>query len=388
MYKGVIIGGTFDENGGKVSSVIKKLGDLLDFYYHNGGYINQLTESCYQSLDEKSGVPWTDFDCIIWAPDIPNNLKKVYPRKARSAILIPTKVLREGGESEERTIVDAITRIFKMHGNAVITIDSREKPFRFAFVDALGNTWIDTTDLFDLTIAISAFIDWNNRNVRIHSKRMDFVSKSDQYNEEYYQYHLPKLCELNKIVADKIETSSGNRFFGNTSTRCSKLFPSIRHKDVILVSKRNINKKRITEDDFVYATLDKLKYRDEEIVIFDGVHKPSVDTPIQLKLYEKFPRINYMIHGHAYIEGADFTNDYFACGDLREAKHVEDFILNNNFYSGSDECGCINLKNHGFLIYAHDMTQLEKLIEDNLDNFNNREPGKERIDLNKMIIKK
>jgi ribulose-5-phosphate 4-epimerase/fuculose-1-phosphate aldolase len=95
------------------------------------------------------------------------------------------------------------------------------------------------------------------------------------------------------------------------STRCFKTFPSIKHNGFIYVSARDTDKSRITVHDMVIV---KLYGRQ---VLFSK-QRPSVDTPVQLKLYETFDSLNYIIHGHAYIEDAPFTKSYFPCGDLRE----------------------------------------------------------------------
>ncbi len=49
------------------------------------------------------------------------------------------------------------------------------------------------------------------------------------------------------------------------------------------------------------------------------------------------------------------TSEYYLCGDLRESNEVISII-------GSSPVGCINLKNHGFLLYADSLDNLENLI--------------------------
>ena len=85
-----------------------------------------------------------------------------------------------------------------------------------------------------------------------------------------------------------------------------------------------------------------------------GTQKPSVDTPIQIELYKRFPKINFMIHGHNQVHNAISTKDYYPCGDMREVEPVQECIeyLNKNY-------GVLNLKNHGFLIYADTIENLK-----------------------------
>lgn len=174
---------------------------------------------------------------------------------------------------------------------------------------------------------------------------------------------------MNNSLADFIQTSCGDRFFGNLSTRCQKLFPSERDGKFIYVSPRNVDKNRLTPSDFVLFNTDDYTYYsvDEKI-------KPSVDSPVQSEIYKEFPSINYMIHGHAFISimkeldenniPCTSTENYFPCGDLRElveVKKLMKFII-------YDEChkdyGIINLKGHGFLMFSQTFEQMKYMIND------------------------
>ena len=197
-------------------------------------------------------------------PNIDNGYNKVYPKKDIGSILIVSKVLRE-----DRTEFDAITRIFKMHGNAVIAIDTSGSLHSFKLLDALGNVWVDTPNLETLCEGIITFMEWSSESIRKRCKKVDIVDFS-----EYTEF-----MRLNKQVADKFESTNG-RFFGNTSTRCMKMFPTMKIDETyMIVSRRNVDKKRITTDDLVLTTFGK-----NGDVEYFGDNKPSVDTPIQLAL--------------------------------------------------------------------------------------------------------
>ena len=98
----------------------------------------------------------------------------------------------------------------------------------------------------------------------------------------------------------------------------------------------------------------------ENEIIYIGDKKPSVDTPIQSFLYNNYKCINFLIHGHAYIEGAIFTDSYYPCGDIREFLELKQFI---SFHSTTFK---INLKNHGFIIGSDTIENLETLINNSL----------------------
>ena len=112
-----------------------------------------------------------------------------------------------------------------------------------------------------------------------------------------------------------------------------------------------------------------------ETVRYYGNRKPSVDTPVQLKIYQNAPRINYMIHGHYYVYGAPFTLNFYPCGDLREYTDLSQAIaLTYNKYA----MGAINLQNHGFLLYSSNLEQLRELAEKSI--FVKRHIGDEPVD--------
>ena len=348
--KGLIVGGNFSDGFGeqKSSSVISQLSNHLKLDEFNSGLISDI---------EKYANNLQGYDLVIWAPNVNNEVEKIYPKKAPGSVLICSKVLREN-----RDFGDAIARIFKMNGNAVITIESAEKPFVFNLIDALGNVWCRTTDLKELALKIEGLYNWTKASIRTGSKEVEFIS------EELFPMELKELCQVVKDVADKVENERGGRYFGNVSTRCGKMFPSFRSEyDIVLMSGRNVSKSRISPEDFVYTKLVDGK------VLYHGEKKPSVDTPIQLSLYKQCKNINFLIHGHAYIDNADYTDHYFPCGDLRELTAVIDKV------NPDAKSIVLNLKNHGFIIGADSMDQLKKIVAESV--FKHRQVGIEKCEM-------
>ena len=122
-------------------------------------------------------------------------------------------------------------------------------------------------------------------------------------------------------------------------------FPSIRNKDFIFISRRNINKQIIEKDDFVQVDLDS-----ENVLHYDYGSKPSVDAPIQVKLYEYYRSVKYIIHGHTYVTGAVFTKQYIPCGCMEEVGAITELFpdhLSCNF--------AVNLIGHGCVMLANDL---------------------------------
>ena len=244
--------------------------------------------------------------------------------------------------------IDAVERIFRMHGNAVIAI-TKDDVYNFELIDALANTWYSGKSIEELYLSLMRFYDFTRRAVRLNTH------KSDEIKPNIDEYTVNKFLDINKNLSQFIQSSCGERFFGNVSTRCQKLFPSLRNNQ-IFVSPRNVDKGSIQANDMVYC------YKKDNTIYYVGDKKPSVDTPIQLELYNHCPNINYIIHGHAFIDGAVTTNDYYLCGDFREFYEVYNHIKDSNF-------GYLNLKNHGFIIYSDTLDNLRYIIGDLTFNF-------------------
>ncbi len=320
--KTLIVGGNI--NTGKESSIINELGEFFnDIKIYNGIIPDSIQ----------------GFDMTIWMPNYPNTWDKIYPKKDVRSVLICSKVMREG-----YTHVDSCSRIFKTHGNAVIEIYKENDTYLFELRDALNHCWCRKTRYVSVLYeGIMNFYKWSKESKRESlCHKPQFQILDDEIDMELYY----KFIQINKKLADKVAVGCGNRFFGNYSTRCTKLFPSFRqNKDLFLFSPRNTDKQYITVDDRVVCN-----YED-----YYGDRKPSVDTPVQLKIYKEFPWINYMIHGHAYIGTSPMTENYYPCGDLREVDGVIRLIKQG--------WKRINLKSHGFLLIG-------ETIEDMQHHFN------------------
>jgi ribulose-5-phosphate 4-epimerase/fuculose-1-phosphate aldolase len=130
----------------------------------------------------------------------------------------------------------------------------------------------------------------------------------------------------------------------------------------VFVSKRNIDKRDISFNSFVQTCLD-IGYSDfllsnvEELQVhYIGNCKPSVDTPIQLLLYQYYKHIRFMIHSHTYIKNASFTHEIIPCGAIDEfyeiIKIFPDYTLTNIQ---------LNLKGHGSIVMVRHLEDLRNI---------------------------
>lgn len=329
--KTTIVGGTWYSRTYKVigeSKIIQALSkNFKDVSVTNGGFTGNLPKKVGEGL-------------TIWMPNISNDKLKYYPKKEPGSCLIVSKVIRNKYiENGEHKYFQPVNRIFKMHANAVIAIEKTESLIIFSLVDALGNVWIETNNLVELATAIKKFYEWSNVQQRESIKK---------------NHDLEKFLHLVQANAKNIIPHADSRYFGNCSTRCMSTFPSIRYNEHYLFSPRNISKSDITSDDMVLVNENG----------YSGNRKPSVDTPVQIEIYKRFPDINYMIHGHAFFhQTAPITQHYYPCGDLREVPEIIATIESNRFDDSTEiALFAINLKNHGFLIGSHSVKTMENFL--------------------------
>lgn len=190
----------------------------------------------------------------------------------------------------------------------------------------------------------------------------DFVNVVRTYAKEFQKF-MPTNCKT-------------ERFIGNASLRklppqvgrCGKGMPSFRGSDnIIFVSKRNIDKQFIELDNFVPVWLDNNK------LMYSGPDKPSVDTPVQVRLYQTLDHINYILHSHCYIKNAPFTTTAIPCGAIEEYDEIMK-LLNDSQIDTHRNQYVINLIGHGSIIMWNDMQQFHEDIEPKLAYYKRNTP--------------
>lgn len=171
------------------------------------------------------------------------------------------------------------------------------------------------------------------------AEQMDFIKIVRKHAERFYEIMNP---------GDHVE-----RFLGNASMkpmppqvgRCSRGMPSFKVGNYVFVSQRNIDKQFIDLNHFVPC------YMDDDKLYYCGENKPSVDAPIQLRLYQNLPNIRYIIHSHCYIAGATFTSKSIPCGAIEEVDEVLR-VIDDKYKTRTGSFYAINLKGHGSLLMA------------------------------------
>lgn len=153
-----------------------------------------------------------------------------------------------------------------------------------------------------------------------------------------------------------------DRFLGNASFRCTKGFPSFKQGDQVYVTRRNINKTMLNASCFVPVTA--LFDKDDRCtsVLYEGIFKPSVDTPIQLMLYNYYKNAKFMIHSHVYTEPeCEFdqfmtSTEPIPCGALEEFDEIIRLVPDREACSFA-----VNLRGHGCIVIADNLDFLKTI---------------------------
>ena len=352
MKKILIVGGTWNEKGGMPSSIIKKMHKIMNVAnVHNGGNYNDL-----RKIIEST----PKYEYVFWFANVENNdLAKIRNVKDYNpkCMLITSK----RNDNNKYTYEELLQRALSQKANLCFEFSKvADKLFNIRVFDPLGCVWYDGTNIDE---AIKATL---NRLEYLKSvTRKPSINVGEALNIEFTETDKKFL----EFVRESGETfhrlmclpPDVKRFVGNASlrfkepTRCMSGFPAIRKDDIVLISRRNVDKTGISEKDFVAC------YLEDGNVAYRGENKPSVDSPVQLRLFKQLPNIDYILHGHCYVEDAPMTSMAIPCGAIEEVDETIKCIkqnyntLNNNFY-------VINLKGHGCLIMANADT-LDKMRE-------------------------
>lgn len=358
----LFVGGTWDLNGGKKSKIVDEFAKYIPntLVYNGGNYndLNKILESCI------------NYDIVIWWANVSNDLPKV--RNVKEINYKTMLISSKRNIDNKYSIQDLLERSFKLKSNLTVEFSKKENKYNMRLFDPLGNEWYDGLDIEKCAKAILdrlKIIKNITREKTIKSEEnfenISTFFKSD-LNQIYKSNDNPVIPIKNDFLSivknyayvfakEMVQKKDVKRFLGNASFRCPKGFPSFKEGKYIFVSKRNVNKEFIGINEFVPV------YLENEKIYYCGDNKPSVDTPIQVRLYSLLPNINYIIHSHCYIKNTPFTKNALPCGAVEEVKEIVDVLknyynndLNKDFY-------LINLVGHGSIMMSNKIEQLKNI---------------------------
>jgi len=317
------VGGAFDDDGGKPSSCAAALSRAIQ---------NRLPHE-----NDK--------------PKLVDEIKRENP----TCLLVTSK--RNLDERYDPLML--VARALRTKSNLLLEVTGSAPKYEFTLWDPLGNVFATRIgDLNVLADRIAARIMALRGMTRIRSRSVGPAIMLTDDPQTGRAEELWRFCSIIRAFGVKfhelIRADTG-RFLGNASFRCEHGFPSMRYGNLILVSRRDVDKRDIGPEGLVAARggfVDEVQYY--------GDAKPSVDTPIQLELYGLFPNARFMLHSHAYVLGAPFTGAVLPCGAVEEAQEVL------RLFGGPGRVGLsapnlrVNLRGHGSLVMAGNLGFLEE----------------------------
>lgn len=330
----LIVGGNFDQLTGKHSKIVSKLYDQL-----SGKFTTELING--GNIQEIADIDFLKYDVVFWSPNISNSEQKIIPNikaQNKKILLISTKRVIE----KSYTDFDVVGHLLKNKSNLGIKITRTNDAYSFKLIDPLGNEYYSGTDIIELCQQLSSRIYEIKNLTRIPSKQIG-PARAFEINKDFIQFVKHSAGEFSHYV----NAVNPNRLLGNASTRCMFGFPAEKQNERIFVTQRNINKELIDSNGFVEVSANK------SLIEYYGNNKPSVDTPIQIRLFDYYKNINFIVHGHVYVDGAKSTRSKIPCGYIEEFNEITELYPDAN-----TELIVVNLTGHGCLILAKNVEDL------------------------------
>lgn len=359
MNKVLIVGGTFDKEGGRPSKLIYKIyeefkkASSYEVTYANGGLVSDLHDDILPDV--------INYNVVLWFANVSNEEDKLRDVKAVNpkCILVTSK----RNDDNKYTFAELISRALAIKANLTIEFSKQEDKFNMMLFDPLGNVFYDGLEVSELCNKLLIRVDQLMHFTRVPSVQ-DTENEAPSIFGDMEFFEFARNCS--DIFHNLIRPARGTeRFLGNMSFRCQNGFPSFRGENgIIYVSRRNVDKSEINAASFVPT------YLDEEMTVkYFGDNKPSVDTPVQLRLYKLFPWANYMLHAHCYVDTFGMpetvmlhTENPIPCGALEEVNEIYKLASDYTFkYSLTPRLLAINLKGHGCILIAKDVEIFKEL---------------------------
>ena len=371
MTKVLIVGGTFDNEGGRPSSLIGKIADSMLFVKDYSMQLNVVNGGAVADLQ---GLLQTtkEYNIVMWFANVSNDEVKVRGVKAVNPKVI--LVTSKRNDNSKYTFAELISRSLEIKANLTIEFSKQEdSKFNMMLFDPLGNVFYDGTDVRILC----------DRLTKRAFELIDFTRVPTVKETELEAPPVPEETEFFEFAHDCADifhnlirpVKGTERFLGNMSFRCQNGFPSFRGENgIVYVSRRNVDKSDINANSFVPTFL-----TEDNITKYFGDYKPSVDTPVQLRLYKLFPWVNYMLHAHCYIDttGISDTLQYntytpVPCGAIEEVNEIWNPYVSKGHlweacYNKQPRLIAINLCGHGCILIAKDV-EIFKELQKHKDN--------------------
>jgi hypothetical protein len=337
--KSLFVGGSFDEQNGKFSNLADKIHSSLGFetQYYNGGNYQDLLK-----LAEDVGK----YETVFWLARIPEDKPRISATLKENGNFIFVSSKRN--MDEKLTTFDMIYDALKIKSNLMLEFKRNEMVYLARVLDPLGNVFLDFNSNFEL---VGKVLGKRTKELASYTRvRTESIGEKIDplVDEEFLGLIKHYAGSFSDFVYNNPEAI--NRHMGNASFRCASGFPSFRKDGLVYVSRRNVDKRGVDSDSFVAVDVNAPK------LSYYGVKKPSVDTPIQVKLYQNYSNLNFMLHSHNYVRNAKFTDRIIPCGAVEEADEIMSLFPDKDVKAFS-----VNLKGHGSLVASSNLDYFKNL---------------------------
>lgn len=376
----LLVGGNWDKDGGRPSRIVSGFSDVLKTLGHgvdvrNGGDYADLQGI----LDSTPG-----YDAVFWFANVPNDLPKVRDvKEVAPYVMLVTSKRNDGGKHPDNALVG---RALASKSNLLFEFRKDDDRFRVRVIDPLACVWYEGYDMENAIATAMDRLTYLASITRQRTTQSQDTSKGLVLSWYFDQFKTPEeqsgsviqvpdqqpFVDLIHKYAERLQEIAplppdAVRFLGNASMkplppqvgRCGKSMPSFKVDGMVFVSRRNVPKQFIELDDFVPVWLDEPSTGSPfRKIFYAGEDKPSVDSPVQIRLYEALSNIRYMVHTHAYIPGAPSTGYAIPCGAVEEVDEVLR-LIDTEFKSRDLTRYALNLFGHGSIIMADTVEGLE-----------------------------
>ena len=312
----------------------------------------------------------SNYSIVIWWANVSNELPKI--RNVKDINFKTMLVSSKRNDDNNYSFQELLQRSLALKANLTIEFSKNNNIYYMRLFDPLGNLWYEGTSVEECSYEMFKRLNFIKKITRESTISSDDTIGAlawffNMFKEDVYKSNdnlkVPIKSDFfevirdyaNKFTESTFDTKDVKRFLGNASFRCPKGFPSFRDGKYIFVSKRNIDKRYIDIDEFVPV------YMEDGKIYYCGENKPSVDTPIQVRLYNLLPNINYMIHSHCYIKNAPFTINALPCGAIEEVDEILkllDDYYDNDLYK---DLYLINLIGHGSIMMSSNIDNIKNI---------------------------
>lgn len=287
----------------------------------------------------------------VRAPKIVEGIKTQHPE----VLLVPFK-LADPSPNHQEVQSDVVRWMLGIH-SALAVYSVLGESNQYFIIDALANEVpVAKANLpEELAKTIANFV----KAIRRRSERVGEALPDVKYLKELIWFSRKMQPAFETIMAGNVIKE---RWPGNFSFRCTHGFLSSRADEGFAVTVRNVAKTGITEEDFVFVSLQlsdgKLQWSGRTDV------KPSIDSPVHRIIYQEMPWVKSIVHGHLKVRGDCAHQEMlprWPCGSENEGKDIVSVAPKTK-----QKLWVVNVEGHGFVALIGDENPreaLEKLSE-------------------------